>query len=93
MSEITYEQKRGAQDIWGDIWSFWKRYYNPEPDNDEYWHNLVEDANELARKHNYNKFLEGMILLCVDDIEKREEKKYEGRDLLETVYRRLKNDQ
>lgn len=92
MSEITYEQKREAQDIWGDIWNYWKKYYNPE-DNDEYWHNLVEEANELARRHNHNNFLEGMILLCVDDIEKREGKRYKDRDLLETVYRRLKNDQ
>ena len=92
MASVKNKDIPEEYEFFGELFNFRKKYYIPEPDNDEYWHNLVEEANELVRKHNHNNFLEGMILLCVDDIEKRENKRYKDRDLLETVYRRLKND-
>ena len=89
MAEINSEQKKAMQDLWTSVWNFLKKYYNPEPDNDDYWCGLHGEALELSEKYNRNEFLEALMLICIDDIEKREGKAYKDRDLLTKTYNSL----
>ena len=52
-----------------EILSFRKAYYNPE-DSEEFWQSVIDGAEKLHRKYN-NRYLDQLILVCVDDIDER----------------------
>lgn len=55
--------------MYKDMMSFRKTYYTPE--NDEtYWAAIVDGAEQLHQKYN-NNFMDQMLLVCADDIERR----------------------
>ena len=55
--------------MYKDMMSFRKAYYTPE-DDEVYWAAVVEGAEQLHRKYN-NNFMDQMLLVCADDIERR----------------------
>lgn len=75
-------------EFFGELFTFRKKFYKPE-ENDEYWEALVDETRKLADKHNHNDFFDAMLILCIDDIEKREGKAYKDRDLLTKTYSSL----
>lgn len=73
-----------------DFWNFRKKYYDPKDDN-EYWSNLIDEANALGAKYN-SKYLNALIIVCIDDIESRYSKSsYDHKvNTLEKTYERLR---
>lgn len=55
--------------MYKDMMSFRKAYYTPE-NNEAYWTAIVDGAEQLHWKYN-NNFMDQMLLVCADDIERR----------------------
>lgn len=52
-----------------DFWQFRKAFRDPV-NKEEFWEDLNNKAEELHRKYN-NRYLDQLILVCVDDIDER----------------------
>lgn len=52
-----------------DFWQFRKAFRDPV-DKEEFWENLVNESEKLHQKYN-NRYLDQLILVCVDDIDER----------------------
>ena len=78
----------------GKYFEFRKKFWAPEP-SDEYWSSMIEASDSLSRAY-HSDYLNGLILTCVDDIDKRAKSAFgsswHGGDVVDSVYRRLKHD-
>ena len=51
-------------------WKFRKEF--GEPENDEtYWSSTVNKINEIGEQFNHDPYIESILFICVDDLEKR----------------------
>lgn len=50
--QITDEQKKQDQQVFTAIWEVYKKYRNPE-DDENYWDSLIAEFNGLSDKYNY----------------------------------------
>ena len=73
-----------------DLWEFEKKFYEPQG-NEAYWDDLVKATGELGAKYN-SKYLNALIIVCIDDIESRYSKSsYDHKiDTLDKTYERLR---
>lgn len=69
MNPMTKDEIQEAKLLWGDIWTFWKKYYHGESD-EGFWENLVSDADDLGKKYG-SKFVNDLLNVCINDIEDR----------------------
>ena len=97
MSAATNKDIPKEYRFFGEYFNFRKKFYQPET-NDDYWNELVEESTALSNKY-HSRYLDMMILVCVDDIEGRFKQMYpdrsafdESTDPLDIVYRRLKKN-
>lgn len=78
--------------IINDVWKFMKKYHDPV-DDESFWEALVKEGEALGNKYG-NYFAKGMIMVCVDDIERRWKEQigsqYIKSILLDTLYERLR---
>jgi len=56
--------------MYADVWAFHKKYINGVNDSDEFWEAVVSESNEIAKKHNENKFIVGLLLNEIDEMER-----------------------
>ena len=84
-------------EILTEYWEFVKKFYTPDT-ADTYWNSLIDESTALSNKY-HSRYLDMMILVCVDDIEGRFKQMYpdrtaydESTDPLDIVYRRLKKN-
>ena len=56
--------------IMNDFWSFRKKYYYGEAENDNYWNDLIADADAISRKYK-SLYADMLLCVCVTDIENR----------------------
>lgn len=47
--------------IYCDVWEYHKKYINCLEDNNGFWHKLLEDGRELARKYNNSHFINNLV--------------------------------
>ena len=66
---MGYMFVQSEKEFMRDYWEFRKRFWQPE-NNEEYYASLVQASEELHRKYN-NDYLDQLILVCADDIERR----------------------
>lgn len=52
-----------------DVWNFHKKYGQPKPD-DEFWKQLADEADSIAKKYNNCEFVENLLLVIVKEIER-----------------------
>ena len=85
------------RDFMSEFWKFRKKFYTPDT-ADTYWNSLIDESTVLSNKY-HSRYLDMMILVCVDDIEGRFKQMYpdrtafdESTDPLDIVYRRLKKN-
>ena len=66
---------RNAWNFSKDFWQFIKRYYFPpqDPAEEQFWHNLHEDALALAAKYGNHRFCITQINAYVDYLEAKYE--------------------
>lgn len=53
-----------------DYWNFVQKYYIPEP-QDEWWDELVREADKLADKYGKSYFIRDLIVAHINDVERR----------------------
>lgn len=58
------------KEMYSDIWLFHKKYINGVCDNDEYWEAVVNESNEIAKKHKENKFIIGLLLNETEELDR-----------------------
>ena len=79
-----------------DYWSFRKKYYEVQ-DSDEYWTAVIRESDALIRKHDCDDYLKALVLVCVDDLERRYRQEFPKRNIYKpgevatTVYNRIMN--
>ena len=66
---IDTEHLKLEKEIMTDYWSFRREWYNLE-NTDEYLSGLNQASNALHEKYR-NDYLDQLILVCADDIERR----------------------
>ncbi len=81
MTELTGDKKEGAGmaeteskdyywKMYADIWAFHKKYINGVCDSDEFWESVISEAGEIAKKHGGNKFMRGLLMNEMDEMER-----------------------
>ena len=89
MDNITQERT-----FMNDFWLFRKKFFEPK-DDDDYWSELVDDSNALSKKYRSD-YLDAIILVCVNDLEKRfrqanaDKVSFAPWAIVDTVYERIK---
>lgn len=58
------------KEMYSDVWLFHKKYINGVCDDDEYWEAVVSESNEIAKKHKENKFIIGLLLNEVEELDR-----------------------
>lgn len=58
------------KEMYSDVWLFHKKYINGVCDDDEYWEAVVNESNEIAKKHKENKFIIGLLLNEVEELDR-----------------------
>ena len=80
-----------------DYWSFRKKFYEVK-DSDEYWTAVIEESDALVKKYDCNDYLMGIVLLCVNDLDRRYRQENIGKNpsitfvpgtLVTQVYKRI----
>ena len=70
MAEIDNKTREEEHRFILDFWNFRKKFYTPE-DQDGYWQELCNAADDLAVKYGYNAYFNNLINVCVNDIDRR----------------------
>lgn len=58
------------KEMYSDVWLFHKKYINGVCDDDEYWEAVVDESNEIAKKHKENKFIIGLLLNEIEELDR-----------------------
>jgi hypothetical protein len=70
MAAISEKDKSGAQQIFTEIWNYYKKYYNPER-NDQYWDDLITDGIVIIDKHK-SQMVADMIIAIQEELHRRD---------------------
>lgn len=71
MAEVEKtENKDYYWEMYRDTWNFHKKYINGVCDSDEFWEAVVNESTEISKKHHENKFIIGLLLNEIDEMER-----------------------
>lgn len=56
--------------MYADVWAFHKKYINGVCDDDSFWESVVNESGEISKKHHENKFIIGLLLNEIDEMER-----------------------
>ena len=55
----------------GDVWTFFKKYYHVRPD-DDYWEELMEEASAIGQKYEQQRLCKDLLLAVIGELERKE---------------------
>lgn len=55
----------------GDVWTFFKKYYHVRPD-DDYWEAVVEESSAIVQKYNNLPLCKDLVLAVIGELERKE---------------------
>ena len=55
----------------GDVWTFFKKYYHVRPD-DDYWEAVVEESSAIVQKYNNLPLFKDLVLAGIGELERKE---------------------
>lgn len=65
------ENKDYYWQMYADVWAnFHKKYINGVCDDDSFWEEVVSESNKIAKRHGENKFIVGLLLNEIDEMER-----------------------
>lgn len=70
MEQEKIENKDYYWKMYADVWAFHKRYINGVCDDDSFWEQVVSESNKIAKRHGENKFIVGLLLNEIDEMER-----------------------
>lgn len=56
--------------MYADVWVYHKKYINDICDSDEFWKKAIFESNQIAKKYEENKFIVGLLLNEVNEMER-----------------------
>ena len=90
--QISYEEYEVEIQFHTDLWNFRKKYYHGE-DRNGFWEELINSFEALHKKYG-NSYFDQLLLVCVNDIERRWKtaagNPYLDPDPLQTLYETLR---
>ena len=54
----------------GDVWTFFKKFYHVRPD-DDYWEAVVAEGGAIAQKYNNLSLCKDLILAVIDELDRK----------------------
>lgn len=66
----TKEQMKTEFAYFGEVWTFFKKYYDVQQENDDYWAAVVEEASAINQKYNCE-LCKDLILAVVDELDRK----------------------
>lgn len=56
-------------ELYKDVWNFHKKYQQVQT-TDEYWQQVVDESNQIAKKYNQCKFAKDLLLAIIGELER-----------------------
>lgn len=56
--------------MYRDVWNYHKKYIDGIGDNGEYWQNVVDESNDIAKKYGECKFIINLLLAEMTEFER-----------------------
>lgn len=69
MAKIPNSEKQEAQEMFVDVWNYYKKYYQPEF-NDQYWDSLIADGRIIIDRYK-NQMVTDMIMAIQEELNRR----------------------
>ena len=69
MGSVTVDEIPDEQRFMAELWAFRKKFYYGE-DRDSFWSELIDTAEVLSQKYK-NRYLDQLLIVCADDIDRR----------------------
>jgi hypothetical protein len=69
MAKIPNSEKQEAQEMFVDVWNYYKKYYQPEF-NDQYWDSLIADGGKIIIRYK-NQMVTDMIMAIQEELNRR----------------------
>lgn len=66
---MTEESLKKHFEVYTDCWKLFRKYSEPNG-SDEFWEQLIDESNELYKKHGKTEFSKKLLLETVDEIER-----------------------
>ena len=66
---MTEENLKKYFEIYTDCWKLFHKYSEPN-NRDEFWHSLINESNNLYKKHGEIDFSKNMLLETISEIER-----------------------
>ncbi len=63
------EQLKLAYNAYTDCWRLYKKYTEAKVTN-EYWQNMVNESEQIARKYNDSKFVVDLLTITCDELQR-----------------------
>lgn len=63
------EQLKLAYNAYTDCWRLYKKYIETKVTN-EYWQNMVNESEQIARKYNDSKFVVDLLTITCDELQR-----------------------
>ena len=73
MASVESKDIPEIKDFMAAFWQLVKRYWIPEPDNDEYWEGWLRESSEMYKKYD-DPFARGMLMEFGDYLDKKAER-------------------
>ena len=75
MSQLLDERKQTESSFMSVYWKFRKETGEPE-DTEGYWQETCRKVNEIGDQFNLDPYVTGILMICLDDLEKRAHEKF-----------------
>ncbi len=69
MAAVTNKEIPDEFNLFGEIFTMYKKFYHPEESN-EYWTSLVENTRDISSRYN-TKLASDLCLIIVDELERK----------------------
>lgn len=69
----TNEQMKKEFSFFGEVWTFFKRYYVVQ-EGDEYWKAVVDEARNITEKYHNDKLCCDLVVAVLSELERKSKK-------------------
>ncbi len=69
MASVTNKEIPDEFNLFGEIFTMYKKFYHPE-DNKDYWSALIENSHEISNKYN-TELARDLCLVVIDELERK----------------------
>lgn len=57
-------------EMYSDVWNYHKKYIDGICDDEEYWRNVINESNVIAKKYGECKFIINLLLAEIDEFDR-----------------------